>query len=241
MAIINFLTTTPKIKTDIHSHLLPFLDDGVDSYEESISILKALKEFGYERFVITPHVMFHKYNNSKHDILKIFEELKNRVLKESMDIELHVAAEYYLDEHFMELIEKEKLLTFSDNYLLFELSFSASPLFLNDAIFVMQSKGYKPVLAHPERYVYMHNPVDKYIDLKNKGVLFQVNINSFDGYYSKPVKQMVERLFKVGYVDFVGSDAHGERHIEALKKSYESSYFKKYFKKNNILNDKIKL
>ena len=87
----------------------------------------------------------------------------------------------------------------------------------------------------------MHTNFEKYIDLKKRGVKFQLNINSFSGYYSKPVEKMAKKLFKEGLIDFLGSDTHGERHIEALKSSLKSSVFKKYYKKNKILNDIIEL
>ncbi len=241
MAVIGLLATTPKIKTDIHSHLLPGIDDGCDKFEESLELLRLLNGFGYERFVITPHVMHHKYDNSKEHILSLFEKFKQKIKNEGLNVRLYVAAEYYLDEHFMELVESRDVLSFGDDYLLFELSFSTAPLFLDEAVFVMQSKGYKPVLAHPERYFYMHNSFDKYLDLKNKGVKLQLNINSFSGYYSKPVEKMAKRLFKEGLIDFLGSDTHGMRHIDALKHSIKTSVFKKYFKNNNILNDIIEL
>ncbi len=239
MALINLLTTTPKIKTDIHSHLLPGIDDGAQDFDESLQIISLLSGLGYERLVITPHVMSHRYNNATQDILCLFDKLKTKLSTANIDIKVHIAAEYYLDEYLMELIEKQDILTFSDNFLLFELSFSTSPLFLDEAVFLMQSKGYKPILAHPERYVYMHKDLDKYIDLKDRGVLFQININSFSGYYSLAVKRMAERMLKSGIVDFLGSDAHNQQHINVLKASFKSLTFRRYFKHNPILNDKI--
>jgi protein-tyrosine phosphatase len=241
MALINLLATTQKIKTDIHSHLIPGIDDGVKDLEEAISMVKALKNMGYERLVITPHVMSQKYNNSSKDIKEGFDALKKKIEKDGINIKLFIAAEYYLDEHLLDLIEKKDILTFSDHYILFELSFASAPLFLEDAIFLMQTKGYKPVLAHPERYHYFHFSFDKYQDIKGKGVLFQLNINSFNGYYSKPVKKMAIKLMKEGMVDFLGSDTHGKRHIDALKASLNSFAFNRYLKRNTILNDAIVL
>jgi len=147
------------------------------------------------------------------------------------------ASEYYLDEHFMRLVRERDILTFSGNHLLFEMSYAMSPLNLNGMVSEMITAGYKPVLAHPERYLFMHNDFSKYEMLKNMGVLFQLNINSLGGYYSKEVKQVAEKLVEKGMVNFLGSDTHKMGHLNRLEKMMKSPSFQELFQKNNIVNN----
>lgn len=216
------------LKTDIHSHLLPNLDDGVESFDEAVEIIKEFHALGYRKLVTTPHVMKDFYNNSPEPIKEKTEAL-NEILKEqSIDIQLECAAEYYLDEHLLEMIEKdEPLLTFGDNYLLFETSFMNQPFYLNDFIFKAKSKGINPVLAHPERYAYLQTNPAIVDDLVTRGVLLQLNINSISGYYSKPVRKMAEKLIDGKKIHFLGSDCHNKNHLNTLKQSMCEKYFKK--------------
>lgn len=216
------------LKTDIHSHLLPNLDDGVESLAESVEIIQDLYDLGYRKIITTPHIMKDFYNNDPQSIKEKTTEL-NKILEEkSLDIKLESAAEYYLDEHLIEMVEKdEALLTFGDGYLLFETSFMNQPFYLNDFIFKAKSKGLKPVLAHPERYAYLQSNPEQVDDLITRGVLLQLNINSISGYYSKPVKKMAEKLIDSKKIHFLGSDCHNKNHLNTLKESMTEKYFKK--------------
>jgi tyrosine-protein phosphatase YwqE len=204
---------------DIHSHLLPGIDDGVDSMDSAIEVIKGFHNLGYSRLITTPHIMHDFYKNTPEIILPLLEDVKQEIAKENIPIELEAAAEYYLDEHFMELIEDQKpLLTFGDNYVLFELSFVSKPLTLREAIFKLQTKGYKPILAHVERYLYFHKNIDELLDLKNTGVFFQLNLLSLSGYYSKGVKQIAQKLINHQAIDFIGSDCHNANQLMSLSK-----------------------
>jgi len=225
---------------DVHSHLIPGIDDGAKSMSESISLIKKLKELGFKKLVITPHIMRDKYPNTSERILSGFEELKNELHKQNISIELAVASEYFLDQYFLELVSKRDLLTFGNNYLLFELSYTQKPISLESAIFEMISAGYKPVLAHPERYLFLHKNFDEYKWLKRKGLLFQINLNSFSGYYSKDVQKIANRLAQEGLIDFIGSDTHKERQLNHLEKNLHShKVMEKIFKNNTILNESL--
>jgi tyrosine-protein phosphatase YwqE len=194
---------------DIHSHLLPGLDDGVKSIEESIYILKIFQRLGYKKIITTPHVMSDHYPNSNIDILTKLKLVKEAMRKNNMRIQLEAAAEYYLDEAFIDKISsKEELLTFGENYLLFETSFFNKPAFMEEAIFNMNAQGYQPVLAHPERYAYILNDLQLLKKLKNMNLLLQMNMLSLSGYYSKDVKQFSKKLLKSNLIDFIGSDCH---------------------------------
>ncbi len=196
-------------KVDLHSHLLPGLDDGVKSIEETIYILKSLRTLGYEKVITTPHVMSDHYPNSDEQILIRLNEVNQRLKRHNLGIQLEAAAEYYLDEQFVSRIQNgEKVLTFHDNYLLFETAFINKPAFLEDAVFMMNTNGYQPVLAHPERYVYLLSNRNLIEKLKSMNVLFQINLLSLFGYYSNEVKKSAQFLLKLNAVDLIGTDCH---------------------------------
>jgi tyrosine-protein phosphatase YwqE len=224
---------------DIHSHLIPGIDDGSKSMEQSVEMITRLKNMGFKKLITTPHIMQYEYDNTPDIILGGLKELQEVLKQKNIDIEIEAASEYFLDQHFLELIQKKDLLTFGDNYLLFELSYTIKPVILENAVFSMISQGYNPVLAHPERYLFMHKNFDEYRELKEKGVLFQVNLNSFSGYYSKVVKDIANRLAEEGMIDFIGSDTHKHRQLDHLEKNLQSNVIKKIFKYNTIRNESL--
>ncbi|MFZ1806974.1 MAG: CpsB/CapC family capsule biosynthesis tyrosine phosphatase [Cyclobacteriaceae bacterium] len=220
-------SSTP-LETDIHSHLLPQLDDGVKSLEESGQLVRQFIDLGYKKIITTPHVMNDFYRNESSDILAKLELLRQYLKTESINIPIEAAAEYYLDESLIERINKgEKLLTFGSNYLLFETNFLTEPFQLKEFIFSITTLGYKPVLAHPERYQYLVNTFEKVEDLKNRGVLFQINIPSIIGAYSKPIQKLAIQLIEKGWVDFLGSDCHNQIQMNAVKEAFRNKYLKR--------------
>lgn len=205
---------------DIHSHLLPGLDDGVKSIEETLYILKTLQGLGYRKVITTPHVMSDHYPNTAEEIIIKLAEVKKALEKSDLKIELEAAAEYYLDEHLIaSLSDNKKLLTFHGNYLLFETSFLNKPAFLEEAVFNMNTSGYQPVLAHPERYVYLQSNKQLLQQLKNMNVLFQVNLLSLFGYYSTEIRKHAISLLKTGFVDFIGTDCHNALQADEIAKN----------------------
>lgn len=213
---------------DIHSHLLSNLDDGVQSLEEAEKIILRFQKLGYKKLITTPHVMSDSYRNSNQSILEKCTELQNWLTSKSIAVEIQAAAEYYLDEDLMRKLESdEPILTFGNRYLLFETNFMTEPMNLKEFIFLATTKGYKPVLAHPERYIYLQTNFDKLEDILNRGVLFQINISSISGYYSKATKKIVQKLIDRGWVHLLGSDCHNELHIQLLEKIRHTKYFQK--------------
>lgn len=226
-------------EVDMHSHLLPGIDDGVDSLESSIEVIRGFSNLGYKKLITTPHIMHDFYRNDPTIILPLLDEVREAIQTEKIDIELDAAAEYYLDEYFMEILDsEEKLLSFGDNYVLFELSFMTKPLILREAIFKMQTKGYKPVLAHVERYQYFHKTFNELSELKNTGLLYQLNLLSLAGYYSKNVKQMAQKLVSAGMIDFVGSDCHNSFQLIAISDVLNSAGMNQ-LQSLNLLNNSI--
>jgi len=221
---------------DIHSHLIPAIDDGSTNMDNSIELILALKELGYKKLITTPHTS-DMFPNTTEIILNGYQALIEELNKREIDIDIDVASEYYADEHFEKLLEKKDILTFGDkNYLLFELSYFTPPHDLEDLIYEITRRGYTPVLAHPERYFYLY---DKYREIKDMGVLFQVNINSTSRFYNKEIQKVSEKLINNSMVDFLGSDTHHITHIKNLKKSFKQSLYKKVFKTNKILNNTL--
>jgi protein-tyrosine phosphatase len=213
---------------DVHSHLLPGIDDGVRTLEQAEEIILMFIRLGYRKIVTTPHVMSDTYRNSSETILAKLEELKNHLKSQNITIELEAAAEYYLDEDLMSKVEKnEPLLTFGDNYLLFETNFLTEPMNMREFIFTAATRGYKPVLAHPERYQYLQNDFKLMQEFLDRGVLFQSNISSFTGYYSKPVQMMVNKMTERQWIHFLGSDCHHMQHIQLVSAASTMKYFRK--------------
>lgn len=224
------------LTTDIHSHLLPGIDDGVQDLDQSVYVIKQMFALGYNKFITTPHVMNDFFPNNSRIIKEKLRELKAELLFLEVPVQIEAAAEYYLDDYFLYLLDmKNEVLTFGDSYILFETSFINEPAYLREALFKMNSLGLKPVLAHPERYLYLHNNHELLEELIDRGVLFQINLLSLTGYYSAESKKFAEKLIDKKLVSFVGSDLHGQKHLEGIIKSSNQRYFKKVLE-HDLLN-----
>ena len=225
------------IRVDMHSHIIPNFDDGSKSLEESLAIIQTLISLGYEKIITTPHVRKHIYEFNSSEILEVLESLKKALEHENIDIELEVAAEYYLDEGLLKKVSENDILTIGGKYLLFETSLFASPLYLLEAIYEMKLQGYIPILAHPERYHYIKNHKKTFSELKEEGVLFQLDINSLGGYYGKRSKKIAHLLAKWRMIDFVGSDLHNSKQASYLSTIIASNYYQKILQTNPIKNN----
>ena len=210
--------------TDMHSHLIPGIDDGAPDLETSLELIKALQTMGFSNLITTPHVMTDLYPNTSEIILKGLNDLQKAIEKAGMEITLSAAAEYLMDEAFGAKIEEENLLTLPGKRVLVEMSFVAEPPNLHDYLFRLQSRGYKPVLAHPERYLFYRGDLKKYERLKDYGCEFQINLLSSTGYYGKPIKETTRKLFKAGLIDFLGTDLHNNNHAELLNKGLKDPF-----------------
>lgn len=212
----------------MHSHLLPGLDDGVQSFEDALTIINQMISFGYRKIITTPHIIADAYRNSPETILPKLAELQSFLTDRNIQIDIGAAAEYYLDEALMQKIAKdEPLLTLGKKHLLFETNFLNEPMFLKEFIFSATTKGYRLILAHPERYIYLQHDISKVQDLLDRGVLFQINLISLTGYYSKEARILAEKLINKGQVHFLGTDCHTIQQTELIKQSFRSKYFSK--------------
>ena len=229
-------TDLSTVKTDMHSHLIPGIDDGSKSMEETLALLRKFAELGYKKVITTPHVMSDFYKNTPEIILGGLEKVREAIQKENLQIEIEAAAEYYLDFKLDELIKKKELLTFGDNHVLFELSFNDEPPRVKDTVFNMVTEGYKPILAHVERYPFYFNQWEKIDDFRERGVLLQLNINSLSGHYGPVVKKTAEQLINRGWIDVIGSDCHHMGHLQMLEGLRDNPYLCKVVNQENLLN-----
>lgn len=205
------------IGCDMHSHLIPGIDDGSPDVETSIHLIEGLIGLGYKKIITTPHLMLDLYPNNRSTILNGYEKLSKALVKKGINIPIRAAAEYFLDDHFDSLLEKnEPLLTIKDNLVLVEFSFASAPLDYKQKIFNIQMKGYKPILAHPERYTYFHRKPEIYEELRSSGCLLQVNLLSLSGYYGRGVAAAADGLRKTSQIDLLGTDMHHQRHLDNL-------------------------
>lgn len=206
--------------TDIHNHILPGIDDGAANVQESLDLLLYFQKLGIDNFIATPHVMNDYYPNTSQSINTALRELEDAIKKgENLkNVKIKCAAEYMLDQHFLELVESEKLLTLKDNYVLVEMSYFQAPINLNEILFKLQTVGYKPVLAHPERYAFYHSKdLLKYEELRNRGCKFQVNALSLTPHYGTNMQSIAQKLLEKGMIDYIGTDTHRLQHLEKLK------------------------
>lgn len=221
---------------DIHSHLLPGIDDGSPDVETSLKLLRNLSAAGIKKFICTPHVIGDLFRNTPETINKALGVLQNAIKEEGLDVEISAAAEYMLDDYFISLMnKKEPLLTLKENYLLTEFSYYSTPTNADEILFELLTNNYQPILAHPERYPYYHKDFSNYASLKEKGFLLQVNLLSIMGYYGKVVAKAAHYMLANNLVSFVGSDLHHEKHLAALTSPASIKIFEKYLG-NKIYN-----
>jgi protein-tyrosine phosphatase len=224
-----------SINADMHSHLIPGIDDGAKTIEDSIALIRQMHAAGYSRLITTPHIMSDYFRNTPEIILEGLELVRAAVKAENIPVTIDAAAEYYIDDGFIRKLEEERLMTFGDNYLLVEISYMNPPDNIREILFRCMVLGYKPILAHPERYPYWYNNIDEYKGIRDMGVLLQLNLNSLSGYYGPDAKRIAEKLVDLSLVDLVGTDMHHQRHAQALMKCMSEKYLHKAFGLN-LLN-----
>jgi tyrosine-protein phosphatase YwqE len=223
-----------RLLVDIHSHLLPGIDDGAPTMDHTIGMLRKFEELGYKKLILTPHIMSGVYDNNSEIILQKLEEVRKVSHNLDLKLELEASAEYYFDETLFERVRKKDLLPFHGNHILFEFSFRNQPSQVEDIVFALKSAGYQPVLAHFERYLYFHPSIEVARSLRERGCYIQVNLNSFTGHYGPDVKNQAIRLLKAGLIDILGSDCHRIQHLELLESSLKDAVF------HQLLEGKVK-
>jgi tyrosine-protein phosphatase YwqE len=229
-----------NIGIDMHSHILPGIDDGAPTVKESVMLVQRLMDLGFNKLIATPHIMADYYRNTPDTINKALEELIVELQNQGIEIPIEAAAEYYFDETFESKIEKGNLLTMGNNYLLFELSYVNLPNNLKEIIQKLNDKGYKPILAHPERYPYLYGSIENFYKIREYGCYFQLNTISLSGYYGKQTQKVAEELVDNMMIDFIGSDMHHPKHADALYQSLFLPHTKLLFEESSLQNEMLK-
>lgn len=205
----------PKNYIDIHNHLLPGIDDGAKTVQETTELIMRMKGLNINSAIATPHTFNTKWENTRESIKNAFNIACKK--KENRDFLEGYASEYMLDSFLIAKMKEEELLCIHDNFLLLEFPMLSSPFNLYEMLFEIKIKNYKIILAHPERYLYLHNSIAKYEKLKEFGVFFQLNLLSLTGYYGKIIKKKAFELLENDLYDFTGSDIHSKTEINQFK------------------------
>ena len=213
-----YLNKLSWITWDIHNHLLPGIDDGSPDVEQSMELIKGLKDLGIHKSVSTPHVMFGVHNNTPETIQAAHQSLSSALTNNNIDFELKYSAEYMIDDQLDSIIENDQLCLMPNKYVLIEMSYLSESKSLFIIIKNLLERGLQPILAHPERYNYYHNNFKIFEEIKNAGCMLQLNLLSISKYYGEHVKTAALTLIRAGMYDFVGTDMHHTRHLDALKR-----------------------
>ncbi len=227
------------IQTDMHSHILPGIDDGSPNVQTSLELIKGLMQLGVKQSIATPHVIGDMYRNNAETVNNSLTVLRNALAENNIDYKVNAAAEYMLDFYFLELLDKkEKLLTLKDNIILTEFSYAERPQKIEQILFPIITEGYQPILAHPERYAYFHNDYKIYLHLSEIGFLLQVNLLSLTGYYGVNVAKAAQYIIKNNLTTYIGTDLHHDRHMAAMHHPKNKSIFADTFK-GKLLNEDL--
>lgn len=228
-----------SIGTDFHSHLIPGIDDGVQSLEEAVELIRGMHEMGFKKLITTPHIQFEFFKNDPEIINNGLESVKKAVKEAGISVTLEAAAEYLLDDGFTGKMNSGKLMTFGDNFVLVETAFFSEHPNFKQFVFDLQIEGYKVILAHVERFTYWYNNFDKYKQLKDRGIYLQINTVSLSGYYSNEEKKIAEKLVDEDMVDFIGSDMHNKNYLDALNSARYEKYVEKLVNSERLLNKQL--
>ena len=236
--IFNLFKSKPTLRelipngfVDIHSHVLPGVDDGAKNIEESLKLISEMRKMGFAKIIGTPHTYPGLYNNTNESIKKSFDLIAKKIPK---DIKIEYGSEYMLDSTVIEKARSRNLLCLKDNFVLVEMSFISKPIGLYEIIYEIKVNGYTPILAHPERYLFLR--LTEYQKLKKNGCLFQANLLSVTNYYGSSTRKNFDILLKNRLIDFVGSDIHNTAHLMAFEnnvRSHEISILKNVIENNN--------
>ena len=230
---------------DIHNHILPNIDDGSKSFEESINILKQAYESGVTDIIVTPHfILGSSYSSKVKDNETILKELKNKLKLENININLYLGNEIFVENNMLELLKNKSATSLNKSrYVLFELPMNNNFKGLKDLLFNLQVNGYIPVIAHPERYYFLKENPKRIEELIEAGALFQSNIGSLFSRYGKEAKKTLELFLKHHMITFLSSDIHHEtdtfyEDIPRLKKILRNIISEEYMEELLTTNGK---
>lgn len=246
------LPTFAPLVTDMHCHLLPLVDDGSKSLEESLEVMVAMKECGFEEIRLTPHFNYPRFPNKADDIKQRYTNFCNEVEANKGNRQIprmtSVSGEFQVGDGFVEYLEAGDLLTykFTDpsqcsekGLLLIEFSLHQKRMGLDEMLFRLQMEGYDVILAHPERYPYYDAHSDTLERFKEQGVYFQANILSLDGFYGEAAQKKAYEFIENGWVEFLGTDMHNVMYAQALRHASANKKIIKLLENTEFLNSKL--
>ena len=205
---------------DIHSHLIPNVDDGSRSIKETMSMIKEASKAGFTDIILTPHYMEEAYEPEISSIKIWQEQLQNIVNSENIDIKLYTGNEVYIEEDLDKIFMQKKFLTLANsNYLLMELPLNSNVQYAKNIVFKLKSMNITPIIAHPERYSYVQEDIELVQDLIELNCLIQCNYGSVIGIYGRQARKTIQKLLKENLVHFLGSDCHRPNTIYAKMNS----------------------
>ncbi|MFO8054122.1 MAG: CpsB/CapC family capsule biosynthesis tyrosine phosphatase [Bacteroidales bacterium] len=222
---------------DMHSHLIPGLDDGVKTVEESLEMIRGLHDLGFYKLITTPHIMNDVYTNSPETILPGLEKVRRAVKETGLNVEVFAAAEYLLDDGFMQKLKSDPMMTIGDNILLVEMSYIMEPYKLDHMLFDIQMAGYRIVIAHAERYSFWAHNKKRFQDMIDRSIYLQLNILSLMGYYGKEVQKTAFWLLENDMYSFAGTDLHNGIYLSSLQElQYHPAMKKLQEKSGSFIN-----
>ena len=231
--LFNFFKSKPSAdpklfyNTEVHCHIMPGVDHGAKTTDDALQLIDAHRKWGIDRFILTSHVTEDTFENNPQTLAEGFDRLTSAVKQTERPVSLAYSAEYRIDPLFMSQLENGQIVAMPGNHLLVENSYIQEPIGLDHLLFDLKVKGYKVIMAHPERFPYYHDTMSRYEELHSAGNLFQINLLSLAGFFGKDVKKVAEWLAKNGIVDFLGSDVHHMRHVAAIDEYLRSSDYRK--------------
>ena len=234
---ISLLDLIPEDSVDIHCHVLPGVDDGAKNIDESKDLINSIKKIGFSKIIATPHIYPGLFDNNKKSIQKAYDKIKNKF--NFSNLQLDYACEYLIHDSLIVKARNKKLICLSENYVLIEFSYLNKNFNTYEIIYELVVNGYRPILAHPERYLFLKDKLDYLHELKKRGVLLQMNLLSLIGFYGFEVSKMANILLQNKLIDFVGTDIHNNNHIHAIinkkinLKTFDKVYFNEIFEKTN--------
>lgn len=232
----NIISDIEWLGVDVHSHLLPGIDDGAKDIDQSLRYIKSLNELGFSKLICTPHIYKELYPNTPQSILPVLEKVQLEITRSALDVEIAAAAEYMTDSDFS---VGEGMMTLPGNYILIEMSYLSESPNIDSLIFELQIKGYKVILAHPERYCFYHKDAEKLIKFKEQGVLLQLNLLAVTGYYGKHVKLSADYLLENKLYDLAATDLHHDKHLKILSSVIEDGSLYAKIGQYNFLNKEL--
>jgi protein-tyrosine phosphatase len=228
------------LRVDLHSHVLPGMDDGSPSMTESLNMLNEMVKAGYTKIITTPHVNSDVYPNTKEKIIGQLHHLREVAAEEKIPVEIEASGEYHMDYEFLGKVQSGEVIPFGKkNFLLVELPFQKPAFSYDEVLYQVQLAGYEVIIAHPERYIWLMGNSKLYSGMKDRGMFFQMNLNSLNGLYGIGAKMAAHQLIEARMIEFAGSDAHHAGHVVELHKLLHNRHFDKLINGNTLLNAEL--